>query len=104
MACGKSLLVLEIIQREAFAGQVDTVGWSELHSHAEAGRLFIVASDLDIVDVAVAVANDQAAEVEGWVASGKLLRPSSDQMQAYESREGVTFHFVIVSPFVLAQE
>jgi hypothetical protein len=86
------------------ASEVDVTSWGDLRSHSVADRMFLVASDLALVDVALAVANDQSAEVQAWVSSGQLVRPSADQVQVFESREGLAFRCVIISPFVLIQE
>jgi hypothetical protein len=85
------------------SAEVDLVPWPELKSHALADRLFVVAEVLDLVEVAVAVATDAAARVEGWIASAQLKRPGRQQLEAWDADDRTAFRCVIVQPFVLVQ-
>lgn len=89
--------------REKLAGEIDVTDWAALAPHATSGRLFIVASELALLDAAVAVARDDKEQVEPWIISGQLARPTASQVEQFESRSGLGLACVIVSPFVLAQ-
>jgi hypothetical protein len=90
--------------REALAAQVGDVYWSDLRAHALRGALLVVGAELDMVDVAVALASDDAASVAGWVGEGMLGKPTGDQLQAWESEEGPMFRTLIVQPWVLLKK
>ena len=64
--------------------QIQVTGWSELRSHAVAGQAFLVSGDLELLDAALAVANDDASAAEAWIGTGKLVRPISAQMKSFE--------------------
>jgi len=89
--------------RAKLAAEIDLVPWRELRSHALADRVFLVGPDLELLDVAVAVACDAAGEVAAWTRGGDLARPSQEQMTAWEETPAPVFRCVIVAPFVLVQ-
>lgn len=89
--------------RKKLAEEVGTAPWSLLDPHFRRDALFLVDPQLELLDVAVAAAEDRTAEVRGWIEEGRLSRPSAEQSQAWADEEGAMFRFVIVQPFVLAQ-
>lgn len=89
--------------RAKLAAEMDLVPWREMKSHALADRLFVVDVALNLLDVADAVARDAKAEVEAWIGAQSLVRPSEEQIAAWDEMPGMPFRCVIVAPFVLAQ-
>lgn len=83
-------------------GEVARVGWRDLRPHAARGALFLV-SQLDLVEAATAVAEDDTTAVQKWLSEGKLARPTADQHQAWEAEPDRPFDYLIVQPFVLAR-
>ena len=79
--------------------EVGTVSWSWLRPHQQRGILFLVAEKLDLVPVAVAVAENHVAQIEVWLESGDLVRPTPDQVAEWE-RSGGLFSGIIVKPYV----
>lgn len=78
------------------------IHWRELQRFFAAGNALAVAPKLDLIEVAGALAEDRAEQVEQWLAQG-LLGPVSDQQaQAwYESDELIWA--LVVRPWVLVQ-
>lgn len=89
---------------EELALNVVEAEWDWLRAHLERGGLIVVGQELDIVDVGMAIAADDAAMVNGWVAAGKLTKPSAAEIAAWDCDRGRKFLSLIVSPFVLIQE
>jgi hypothetical protein len=79
--------------------EIGTVPWSWLRPHAERGVLFLVAGELDLLEVALAVAVDRSELVAGWLESGSLSRPADEQVADWEENGGL-FSGVIVKPYV----
>ena len=79
--------------------EVGTVSWSWLRPHQQRGILFLVVEKLDLVAVAVAVAEDHVARIEVWLESGDLVRPTPDQVAEWEKSGGL-FSGIIVKPYV----
>lgn len=86
-----------------FNAQTARLGWSELVRHFARGVVLKVASDMDLVAVAAAVAQDRAEEVEAWTRAGKIRRASDDDARDWHD-QGTVFWAVVVAPWVLVQE
>lgn len=69
--------------------------WATLAPHAERGGLLWV-EGVPLEEVALAMAADDAARVQGWLAAGALRRA------ALEPLDAPGYRFTIVQPFVLA--
>lgn len=90
--------------RDELALTVDEVDWDMLRAHLERGGLIVVASGLDLVEVGLKVAADDAAAIGGWISGGELTRPSAEQIAAWNGNRDKRFASLIVSPYVLIQE
>ena len=78
--------------------------WSILRPHSQRGALFVVSPTLDLMTVARAVAGDDTARVSAWLASGKLTRPTPEQLTSWDSTPSRTFESIVVAPYVLMRE
>jgi len=85
------------------ASEIGPVFWSDLRAHAARNGLFLVATDLDLAEVACAVASDDSTKIEQWLESGLLFRPSAVQLEAWDCALDTPFRSVVVQPFALAQ-
>ncbi|HEY6872302.1 MAG TPA: DUF2288 domain-containing protein [Geobacteraceae bacterium] len=90
--------------REELSLAVDEAAWGWLRAHLERGGLIVVACGLDIVEVGVKLASDDAAAIGGWIAGGGLTKPSAEQIAAWDGDREKRFLCLIVSPYVLIQE
>ena len=84
----------------AQAGKAD---WEELQRHFARGVLVLVASDLDLIEVAARVAEDDKAQVEAWMTAGKVRGPEVEDAKRW-STENTGFWTVVSAPWVLVQE
>lgn len=87
-----------------FRDQILQGFWIDLKDHQERNAIIIVDESLDLVEVANAVAGDDAKIVQGWIVSGKLTRPTPEQLAAWNAMQAKEFRFVIAQPYVLVQE
>jgi hypothetical protein len=84
--------------------EIEEADWNLLKKHHENETVFFVSDDLNLVDVAVAVAKDKANFIKVWLDSGQLARPTDDQVKYYESIEYKKMcKFLIIQPYVLVQ-
>ncbi len=90
--------------REELALTVDEAHWDWLRAHLERGGLIVVARDLDIVEVGLKLAADDTGCIAGWIAGGKLTKPSAEQIGAWDGDQEKRFLCLIISPYVLIQE
>jgi len=62
-----------------------------------------VEPSLDLVEVAVLVAEDDSSQLNALLESNKVSAPSNDQARDWFERETLLWS-VVVAPFVLVQE
>lgn len=77
--------------------------WVELQRFFAKGVLIKVDSSLDLVDVAAHVACDKSAEVQAWMAAGRVAKLADATAADWHSRSPVLWA-VVVAPWVLVQE
>ncbi len=87
--------------RERIAQTKGEVFWTDLKAHAARDAIIIADEHLDLVDVGVALATNDTKSVEAWIQSGKLLKPSAEDLSRWSVATNLTFMSVVVQPFVL---
>lgn len=90
--------------REELALAIDEASWDLLRAHLERGGLIVAARDLDLVEAAQKIAEDDAATVGAWIREGRLTKPSAEQVAVWDVDRARLFNMLIVSPYVLMQE
>lgn len=93
---------LELL-RAQLNGETGKLAWKELERHFARGVVIRVARSLDLVDVAVRIAQDDKECVANWMSQGLIGRASSEEALDWNQRQP-TFWAVVVAPWVLAQE
>ncbi|MBE9487269.1 MAG: DUF2288 domain-containing protein [Chloroflexi bacterium] len=88
---------------ESFQQALAEVGWKDLRIHMQRDAIILVDAALDLIDTAVAVATDDKGRVDGWIAAGQLVKPTAEQIAAWETTLDKPFRMLIVQPFILAQ-
>ncbi len=89
---------------ESFKRDLAEVCWRELKIHLQRDAIITVARDLDMIGVAVAVADDNKDAVEEWIEKEQLGKPSEEQLKSWEKNQEKSFRMLIVQPFILIQE
>lgn len=92
----------EIELRAKLNQETSRLAWSELQRFFAAGTVIHVAAELDLLEVAVCVARDDAAQVGAWMNNGNIARASDTQALAW-SKENAELWAVVVKPWVLVQ-
>ncbi|NJL47175.1 MAG: DUF2288 domain-containing protein [Leptolyngbyaceae cyanobacterium SM2_5_2] len=86
------------------ADMVGPAEWRWLSPHAERGAVVLVDESLDLAEVGVAIATDNVATVNRWIAEALITKPSSLQLEIWEQTAGKRFQSLIVQPYVLVQD
>ena len=89
--------------RDKFEKDLAEVNWKDLRFHLQKDSIILVTDDLDLVDVAVDVATDNKDQISLWIASGKLSKPSREQIDQWETQLDTPFRMLIAQPYILAQ-
>lgn len=86
------------------AQEIAEVEWEVLIPHAQRDAIIIVNSDLPLLDVAVAVANDDRMSVQHWISEALISKPSQQQLSDWNGTPDRKFNTVIVQPFVIISQ
>lgn len=90
--------------RDTLKEALDVAEWSWLTPHLERESLVIVSQDLDILDVGVKIVEDDVKQVQQWITTEEISKPTPAQCKAWEANPTKKFTTLIVQPYVLAQE
>jgi len=85
------------------AEMVDVALWEWLSPHAARARVILVGANLDLVDVGVALTEDNTQLVQTWIADGWLRHPTAEELSAWNAENQTEFVSLVVPPFVLAR-
>lgn len=91
------------LARARINGETARIPWRELQRFFAAGKVFHVHRDLDLVDVAYAMQQDDVELIAGWTESARLERVADARAKSWLEREA-TLWAVVVKPWVLVQE
>jgi hypothetical protein len=89
--------------RDKLRNEVMASYWEDLAQHQARGALLMLLPQLDLLDVAEAMAQDDTARVAAWLKGGQLARVSAAEAELLAERDELRFQFVVVQPWVLAQ-
>jgi hypothetical protein len=64
----------------------------------------IVNDGLDLVDVGVAIAQDDTVKVDRWIGEQLITKPSNEDLAKWNSNPTQKFRAIIVQPYVLVQD
>lgn len=84
-------------------GETAPISWAELQPFFARGALLRVASEVDLIEAAQAVAQDDRETVAEWLAKGHMVALVADQAQDWLERDPPLWA-VVVAPWVLVQE
>ena len=90
-------------QWHAIHAETAAIDWKDLERFFAKGNLLRVSNQLDLVDVAVELANDNKATVEKWLESQDLAAVSSDEAAAW-AQGADNLWSVVVLPWILVQQ
>lgn len=83
--------------------ETGVIAWSELVRHFARGVVIRVSANLDLIDAAICLIEDDAAQLQLWAEEDKLRRASDDDARDWTLREP-EFWCVVTAPWVLVQE
>lgn len=78
------------------------ISWSDLQRFFANGSALAVHSDLDLLEVGVAMTQDQAEQIKSWLETGQLA-PVSDQQALDWHEQNPPLWALVIKPWVLVQ-
>lgn len=91
--------------RKELTDMVGPTHWNWLKPHIARDAVVFVDPHLDLVDVGVALTNDNVQSVQRWIGEQLITKPTREQLDAWGT-SGPTnqLQSLIVQPYVLVQE
>ena len=91
------------LERARIIGETAKIPWLELQRFFAAGKVIWIAAELDLVDVACALQQDDLQQVETWTEAQQLAPVSDEQARSWVDADALLWS-VVVKPWVLVQE
>ncbi|MGB3300828.1 MAG: DUF2288 domain-containing protein [Phormidesmis sp.] len=85
------------------ANMIGPVQWQWLEPQLKRDAVVIVNPHLDLAEVGVAVATDNAQAVEHWITEQLITKPNAQQLTRWR-QDNKRFASLIVQPYVLVQD
>jgi len=79
------------------------IAWRELQRYFASGATVFVGPELDLVEVAYQIAQDNAPQVAEWMEHGHIARVTDEQALAWHEADSIVWA-VVARPYVLIQE
>ncbi|QLE42834.1 DUF2288 domain-containing protein [Nostoc sp. C052] len=83
---------------------LDEAEWEWLIPHVQRDAVILVAPNLNLIDVGVAIASDNIPSVQQWIDELLITKPTTVQVGEWNLDRSKRFNTLIVQPYVLAQE
>jgi hypothetical protein len=77
--------------------------WTELQRFFAAGTVIAVSDDLDLIEVATSISNDDTKSVTQWMAENRIAKVSDAQATAWLEADAALWT-VVVKPWILVQQ
>jgi hypothetical protein len=90
--------------RTELSKNIDEAELDWLKPHIQRDVVVVVNPELDLVDVGIAIANDDTLSVQHWISQQLLHKPLPEQLADWNSDETKRFQALIVQPYVLVKE
>lgn len=93
---------LDEITRARVNQETARIAWKELMRFFAAGTVVAVSPELDLVDVAFQVLQDNKSAIEAWMVQGKVGKVSDDLAREWLEADAVLWA-TVVKPWILVQ-
>jgi len=90
------------IKRASVNLETAQIAWRELQRFFASGSAIAVNGDLDLIEVAFQISEDNRTQVAQWMESGQIARVADAQALAWYEADAIVWA-VVVRPYVLVQ-
>lgn len=94
----------DIHQLNKLKTEISDVEWEFLRPHYARGGLLLVSPVLDLPLVAFCFATDKKYAVESWLKQKDISPVTDEEVKIWDANPAKRFSFLIVQPYVLAQQ
>jgi len=78
------------------------ISWAELQRHFAHGVVLVVSGQLDLIEVAIKLSEDDKQQFETWLNNAQLWRARDEDARQW-NEANTEFWSVVVAPWVLVQ-
>lgn len=91
------------LERSKIISETAKIPWLDLQRFFASGKVIWIARNLDLVEVALALQQDDVQSVSNWTDNEQLAAVSDDQARQWVSGDSLLWA-VAIKPWVLVQE
>ncbi len=89
---------------EKLKKDVANISWKDLQPHARRDAIIVVKDELDLSEVALAIAEDNTVSVQAWISAQAISKPTAEQLTDWNNTPQKQFTTLIVQPFVIVKQ
>lgn len=90
------------LKRAKIISETAKIPWQELQRFFAAGKVMLVSPELDLVDVAYALQEDDVDQVKSWTEALQVMPVPDDQAKEWIASDALLWA-AVVKPWVLVQ-
>jgi len=88
--------------RQKLVTETSKIAWKELQVFFAQGKTIHISSNLDLIDAAVCISQDDSATVKHWMEQGLVANVSDEQARQWYDNDILVWS-VVVRPWILVQ-
>lgn len=93
---------LKEVNRAKLNLETAQMAWRDMQRYFASGVALYVAPELDLVEVALQMSEDNAAQIQQWMAAQQFGKVTDEQAASWYAADAMLWT-VVVSPWVLVQ-
>ena len=90
------------VNRETINLETARISWKELEVYYASGNVISVSPDLDLIDLALVITEDNSQQLKAWTSKGMIDAVTDNQAKEYADTEA-TVWAVVIKPWILIQ-
>jgi len=79
------------------------IGWAEIQRFFAKGQVFIIGPELDLIDTAARIIQDEKGSVEEWLEQKRIVQATTEDAKRWHESDPDLWA-VVVAPWILVQE
>lgn len=89
--------------KEKLEKDILDTNWKPLAEHFARGAVYLLDNDLDLIEVGVAMAQDDVSQIKTWLDDGLMCPPTPEEATHFAKDSDIYFNMLIIEPYVLIQ-
>ena len=92
----------EVVTKESINLETAKIAWKDLEVFYAAGNVISVSPELDLIDVALVITNDNSEQLKAWTTEGIIDSVTDEQAKIFHETKA-TIWAVVIKPWILIQ-